>query len=211
MPDPLPRSFYARSALVVARELLGAQLVRIEAGQPRVAGLIVETEAYSGADDLASHGRKRITPRNQPMYGQPGLTYVYLSRGIHPMLNVVAEPGDIPPVANIALKPLAGISATTVLGCTAASTDADGFVMSYQLQFSDGSQFSTPAALETFPAPGTYKATATVMDQFGASSSTSTTFSVGGATAPAAIPPSVPLQQQQQQVQKPLQPMRPPW
>src|SRR5579859_4471745 len=110
MPDPLPRSFYARSALVVARELLGAQLVRIEAGQPRVAGLIVETEAYSGADDLASHGRKRITPRNQPMYGQPGLTYVYLSRGIHPMLNVVAEPEGSPGAVLIrAIRPLEGL------------------------------------------------------------------------------------------------------
>jgi hypothetical protein len=126
-------------------------------------------------------------------------------------LNVVAEPGDIPPIANVTLKPLTSISATTVLGCTATSTDADGFLISYQLQFSDGSQFYTPAALETFPAPGTYKATATVMDQFGATKSMSTTFSVGGATAPAAMAPSVPLQQQPQHEQKPLQPMRPPW
>ena len=126
-------------------------------------------------------------------------------------LNVVAEPGDIPPVANITLKPLASISATTVLGCTATSLDADGFLISYQLRYSNGSQFSTPAALETFPAPGTYKATATVMDQFGAVNSTSTTFSVGGGTAPAAMAPSLALQQQQQHEQKPLQPMRPPW
>ena len=126
-------------------------------------------------------------------------------------LNVVAEPGDIPPVANITVKPLTTISATTVLGCTATSVDADGFVNSYQLQYSDGSQFFTPAALETFPAPGTYKATATVMDQFGATNSTSTTFSVGGATAPAAMAPSGSPPQQQQHDQKPLQPMRPPW
>jgi hypothetical protein len=126
-------------------------------------------------------------------------------------LNVVAEPGDIPPVANITLKPLTNISATTVLGCTATSVDADGFLTSYQLQFSDGSQFTTPAALETFPAPGMYNATATVMDQFGATNSTSTTFSVGGATAPGQVAPSVTPQQQQQHEQKPLQPMRPPW
>jgi len=126
-------------------------------------------------------------------------------------LNVVAEPGDIPPVANITLKPLASISATTVLGCTATSLDADGFLISYQLRYSNGSQFSTPAALETFPGPGTYKATATVMDQFGAVNSTSTTFSVGGGTASAAMAPSLELQQQQQHEQKPLQPMRPPW
>jgi hypothetical protein len=126
-------------------------------------------------------------------------------------LNVVAEPDDIPPVARVTLKPLPGISATTVLGCTATSSDADGFLSSYQLQFSDGSQFNTPAALETFPAPGMYKATATVMDQFGATNTTSTSFSVGGATAPGPVAPPVTLRKQQQQEQKPLQPMRPPW
>ena len=125
-------------------------------------------------------------------------------------LNVVAEPGDAPPVAKITLTPMTSISPTTVLGCTAASTDPDGFVNSYQLQFSDGSQFTTPSALETFPAPGTYKATATVMDQFGATNTTSTTFSVAGGTAPAAVSPSARAQQQQQQ-QKPIPLTRPPW
>src|SRR5262249_56526900 len=66
-------------------------------------------------------------------------------------LNVVAEPGDIPPVAKVTLKPLTGISPTTFLGCAATSDDADGFVSSYRLQFSDGSKFTTPAAVETFP------------------------------------------------------------
>lgn len=124
-------------------------------------------------------------------------------------VNVVAEPDDIPPVANITVKPLTGISATTILGCTAASFDPDGFVNSYQLQYSDGSQFSAPAAVETFPTPGVYKATATVMDQFGATSSTSTTFSVAGGTSPGAVLPAV--LPKQQQGEKPLQPMRPPW
>ena len=126
------------------------------------------------------------------------------------LLTVDAEPGDAPPVARITLNPMTSISPTTVLGCTASSVDPDGFVNSYQLQFSDGSQFTTPAALETFPAPGTYKATVTVTDQFGASNSTSTTFSVAGGTAPAAVSPSV-RPPQQQQPQKPMQPMRPPW
>jgi len=94
-------------------------------------------------------------------------------------LNVVAEPGDVPPIANISLKPLPNISPTTVLGCTATSVDADGFLISRKLSYSDGSQFSTPAALETFPVAGTYTATASVMDQFGATSIKSTTFSVG--------------------------------
>jgi PKD domain-containing protein len=126
-------------------------------------------------------------------------------------LNVVAEPGDIPPVADVSIKPLTSISPTTVLGCTAASFDSDGFINSYQLQYSNGSQFSTPAALETLPTPGTYSATAIVMDQFGATNSTSTTFSVGGGIAPAAAPPSPAGQQQQLQKQRATLPMRPPW
>ena len=119
-------------------------------------------------------------------------------------LNVVAEPNDIPPVANVAIKPLTNISNTTVLGCTATSFDADGFVNSYRLQFSDGSQFTSPGAVRTFSAPGTYKATATVTDQYGATDSTSTTFSVGGATTPGGVAPSVPEQEQ------PGQPIGPP-
>jgi len=93
-------------------------------------------------------------------------------------LNVVAEPGDIPPVANVTITPMPNISPRTVLACTAASTDPDGFLNSHQLQFSNGSHFGSPAALETFTAPGTYKATVTVTDQFGATNTTSTTFTV---------------------------------
>ncbi|MHB8626602.1 MAG: DNA-3-methyladenine glycosylase [Aggregatilineales bacterium] len=110
MSDPLPRAFYARSALVVARDLLGARLVRAEPGQPRVVGLIVETEAYTGLDDLASHGRHHRTPRNAPMWGPPGHAYVYLSRGIHWMLNAVVEAEDTPAAVLIrAIHPLAGL------------------------------------------------------------------------------------------------------
>lgn len=110
MTDPLPRSFYARSALVVARELLGTRLVRAEPGQPQVVGLIVETEAYTGIDDLASHGRHRPTPRNAPMWGPPGHAYVYLSRGIHWMLNAVAEAENTPAAVLIrAVHPLEGL------------------------------------------------------------------------------------------------------
>jgi PKD repeat protein len=95
-------------------------------------------------------------------------------------LNVLAEPNDIPPVANITIQAMPNISPTTVLGCTAKSSDRDGFLISNRLQYSDGSQFSTAAALETLPAVGNYTATATVMDQFGATDSASITFKVGG-------------------------------
>lgn len=92
--------------------------------------------------------------------------------------TVLAEPDDIPPVARIAFLPLPNISATTVLGCTATSSDPDGFLISRRLQFSDGSVFSTAAALKSFPAAGNYTATATVMDQFGATNSKFVTFGV---------------------------------
>ncbi len=124
-------------------------------------------------------------------------------------LGVVAEPGDIPPIAKITFAALPNVSPTTVLGCTATSSDPDGFLMSSQVRYSDGSQFFTPAALETFPAAGTYTATVTVMDQFGASSSTSTTFTVGSGAA-AIITPSLPLPLEQQPQHRPLQPIGPP-
>ena len=124
-------------------------------------------------------------------------------------VSVVAEPGDIPPVAKLTLKPMPSLSPTTVLACMASSSDSDGFVNAFQLQFSDGSQFTSPGALVTFAAPGTYKATATVTDQFGATNSTSTSVSAGGATAPAAMGPAV--SPQREQIQKPRQTMRPPW
>ena len=108
-PNPLPRSFYDRSALVVARELLGTRLIRLEPGQPPLIGIIVETEAYTGHDDLASHGRNKETPRNKPMWGAPGHAYVYLSRGIHWMLNAVTEAEGAPAAVLIrAVRPIAG-------------------------------------------------------------------------------------------------------
>ena len=121
--------------------------------------------------------------------------------------NVLAEPDDLPPVARIAVQPMPNISRTTVLGCTATSSDPDGFLISLQMQYSDGSHFSTPAALETFPAIGSYTATVTVMDQFGATDTTSTTFSVD-ANGKTAVVRSVPLPQTAHPAQqRPLQPI----
>ena len=93
-------------------------------------------------------------------------------------LSVDAEPGDLPPVAKITVTPMPSISPTTVLACTASSSDPDGFINGDHVQFSNGKLFTTPAALETFAAPGTYTATATVTDQYGATNTTSTTFTV---------------------------------
>lgn len=107
----LPRDFYQQNACEVARQLLGARLVRQLDGQ-RLAGIIVETEAYSGLDDLASHGRVGKTPRNLPMWEQPGQAYVYLCYGIYRLLNIVCEPVDQPAAVLIrAIEPTEGLDA----------------------------------------------------------------------------------------------------
>jgi DNA-3-methyladenine glycosylase len=88
--NPLPREFYNRYTLIVARELLGTRLVRILDGV-RLVGLITEVEAYIGEEDLGCHAKSGITKRNAVMYGPPGHAYVYFTYGMHWMLNAVTE------------------------------------------------------------------------------------------------------------------------
>jgi len=90
----LPRSFYNRSTIVVARELLGKYLIHVERGVRRV-GRIVEVEAYLGMHDLAAHSAKGLTDRTKVMFGPPGYAYVYLIYGIYHCMNVVTEPEGI--------------------------------------------------------------------------------------------------------------------
>lgn len=105
---PFNSDFYARHATIVARDLLGASLVRMINGQ-RVSGTIVETEAYTGLDDTASHARMGRTPHNTPMWETPGHAFVYLTYGIHWLFNVIAEPENSPAGVLIrALEPLEG-------------------------------------------------------------------------------------------------------
>jgi DNA-3-methyladenine glycosylase len=87
----LTRDFFSRDARSVARDLLGQILVH-QTGDRRLAGRIVETEAYTGWDDMASHGHRGKTPRNAAMFGPAGVSYVYLIYGVHWLLNVVARP-----------------------------------------------------------------------------------------------------------------------
>lgn len=114
--QPLSRSFYAQNAEIVARSLLGAVLVRRWPAGCETTCRIVETEAYTGREDLASHGRT-LTPRSRPLYGPPGLTYIYKSRGLHWMLNVVCEPENEPAGVLIrGVEPLTGASELIVPG-----------------------------------------------------------------------------------------------
>ena len=105
----LSREFYARDTLTVAKELLGKVLVhRTPAGI--AAGMIVETEAYIGEDDPACHAAPGPTRRNAPLYGPPGIAYVYLNYGIHYLVNAVTEAEGHPAAVLIrALAPVDGI------------------------------------------------------------------------------------------------------
>jgi len=87
---PLPRTFYSREPAVVARDLIGKRLVR-QLDDTTVVCRIVETEAYRGAADAASHAYRGRTARNFPMFGPPGHTYVYFIYGMHWMFNITAH------------------------------------------------------------------------------------------------------------------------
>jgi DNA-3-methyladenine glycosylase len=106
----LPRAFYARPTLEVARDLLGKVLVhRTAAGT--TAGVITEVEAYVGESDPACHAAPGRTKRNAPLYGHPGFAYVYLNYGVHYLVNVVTEPKNSPAAVLIrALNPIEGLA-----------------------------------------------------------------------------------------------------
>lgn len=122
----LPSVFFDQDTTRVALALLGIWVVRCIDGHCRV-GRIVETEAYLGPHDRASHSSKGCTPRNRSMFGPPGRAYVYRIYGIHDCFNVVTEPeGHGAAVLVRALEPVHGIPGNTRgpgLLCRALSVD----------------------------------------------------------------------------------------
>ncbi len=107
--QPINRRFYTRDTLKVAKAILGKVLVR-RTPLEVFTGKIVETEAYRGIDDPASHSFRGKTNRNEVMFGKPGITYVYFTYGNHHCLNIVTERTDIPAAVLIrSIEPLKGI------------------------------------------------------------------------------------------------------
>ena len=108
-PSPLPRRFYDRATLFVAQALLGKIIIH-KIGRKIIAGVIVETEAYT-SNDPACHAARGRTPRNAVMFGKPGHAYVYFVYGNHFCLNAVTESHGKPGAVLIrALEPVAGIN-----------------------------------------------------------------------------------------------------
>ena len=105
----LEREFYARSTLIVARQLIGMHLVHDDGGTLRI-GRIVETEAYLGPKDLAAHSARGRTPRNAIMFGPAGYAYVYFIYGFWNCVNIVTREAGIPQAVLLrALEPVANL------------------------------------------------------------------------------------------------------
>lgn len=105
----LTRRFFERYCPDVARDLVGCRLVR-NAGGRRLSGIVVETEAYRGLRDPASHASRGRTPRNEVMFGPPGHAYVYFTMGMHHCLNVTTERRGLPAAVLLrAMQPVEGI------------------------------------------------------------------------------------------------------
>ncbi len=111
--EKLPRTFYDRDTVVVARELLGKHLVHVDDGVECV-GRIVEVEAYLGPHDLAAHSARGLTKRTKVMFGPPGHAYVYLIYGMYHCMNVVTQAeGHASAVLLRAVEPVQNVDGRT--------------------------------------------------------------------------------------------------
>lgn len=148
--NKLPREFYDRDTIVVAKELLGKYLVHVVDGK-KLIGKIVEVEAYLGPHDLAAHSAKGLTPRTKVMFGPPGHSYVYLIYGMYYCMNVVTErEGHASAVLLRALEPVKNIEARTQgPGLLCKAMQIDKRLHGHDL-LSNDFYITTPAVPESF-------------------------------------------------------------
>ena len=108
MGSILPRSFYDRETEIVAREMLGT-ILECTTPHGKASGIIVETEAYVGEHDAACHAAAGRTRRTEPLYGRPGISYVYFIYGVHWCFNAVTRAVGLPSAVLVrAIQPLTG-------------------------------------------------------------------------------------------------------
>jgi len=124
-PKILGKEFYDRKSVIVANDLIGTKLVRLLPNGTRLEGAIVETEAYGGSRDPASHAFRGKTNRNEVMFGPPGRAYVYFTYGFHYCLNIVTNPGRVGAGAVLirAAEPLLGLEFMTEMRGTRVLTE----------------------------------------------------------------------------------------
>jgi len=126
-------------------------------------------------------------------------------------VDVVGEPGDLPPTAAVTVVPLPSVSPTTVLACSVTSRDPDGFILQYKSLFSDGATFFTPAVVHTLAAPGSFSVTVNVIDQFGAPASQTENFTVGtGASKAGSTAAAQAVEEKRKPLRRQFEPIRRP-
>ena len=146
----LPRAFYDRDTILVARELLGKYLVH-QSNRIKRVGKIVEVEAYLGPHDLAAHSAKGRTERTKVMFGPPGHAYVYLIYGMYHCMNVVTErEGHASAVLLRAIEPVKNVAGRTQgPGLLCRALEIDRRLNAHDL-LSDDFYIGTPARAELF-------------------------------------------------------------